>query len=193
MKKLLTALSVIVAVFAHAANINWTISGKGTATDYAGANFSGTVYFILASDVSSLTGNTAEAEFLSALDNLVLEDTHTTSDGSKPSVSDVVVSDSKITGTASQTFGILIYSQDTDGNGYYKLTTASQTGYADGAGADAQTKVSTSWTTLRNADWVSAWTKPTDPDPGPTPDVPEPATGALALAGVALLFKRRRA
>ena len=26
-----------------------------------------------------------------------------------------------------------------------------------------------------------------------TPDVPEPATGALALAGVALLFKRRRA
>ena len=26
-----------------------------------------------------------------------------------------------------------------------------------------------------------------------TPEVPEPATGALALAGVALLFKRRRA
>ena len=35
--------------------------------------------------------------------------------------------------------------------------------------------------------------KPATPDPGPQPGVPEPATGALALAGVALLFKRRRA
>ncbi len=34
--------------------------------------------------------------------------------------------------------------------------------------------------------------KPTTPDPGPG-TIPEPATGALALAGVALLFKRRRA
>ena len=35
--------------------------------------------------------------------------------------------------------------------------------------------------------WVAVSTEPI------TPEVPEPATGALALAGVALLFKRRRA
>ncbi len=39
----------------------------------------------------------------------------------------------------------------------------------------------------------AGWTLAQATTPGPQPDVPEPATGALALAGVALLFKRRRA
>ena len=189
--KTLIALLTLAAVSAQSASIDWTINGRGNATAYDGTTaLSSKVYFILASDVSSLTGNETESEFLDALSSITLDDSYSTaSGGAKPTVEKVPVTSSQITGTSEQTFGMVVYSKDADGNGYYKIATAGGTGYATGASADAHTIVQTSWTDLRNASWVSAWTKPSE-DPS---SVPEPATGALALAGVALLFKRRRA
>ena len=189
MKKILTLAAFVAAVSTQAASIDWSITGKGTANDYTGSALSSTVY-LLVGDVSSLSGHTTESEFLTALNALKLDDSYSTSDGKKPDVGDVVITSDKITGTGSQTFSMLVYSKDANGNGYYKIATDSNTGYATGASADAHTTIATSWTDMRNSDWVSAWTKQNDPV---TPDVPEPATGALALAGVALLFKRRRA
>ena len=193
MNKLLTLAAFAAAVSVQAASIDWSITGKGTAYDYTGSSALSSTVYLLVGDLSSLSGNTTESEFLTALNALKLDDTYGTSDGKKPDVGDVVITSDKITGTGNQTFSMLVYTKDSDGNGYYKIAIDSNTGYATGASADAHTTIATSWTDMRNSDWVSAWTKQDDPGPGPQPDVPEPATGALALAGVALLFKRRRA
>jgi hypothetical protein len=205
MKKLLTlALAMALVVVSNAANINWSVSGNTTTYVYlpndagtaSGSSlYSGTVYLILASDLSSLSGHTKQSDFEDALADLTLATTSASS-GVKPDVNKVLVSNDLLTAGSSTTFAMLIYGTDKDGNGYYKAATASATPWPDGTTANNQKTVTTAWAKLANdtqAPYTSAWTKPTDPDPGPTPGVPEPATGALALAGVALLFKRRRA
>ena len=68
-----------------------------------------------------------------------------------------------------------------DGNGKYNAFSLSGT-------------VAGSGDTLMNSNTATSSTGFQDlPSSGGQPDIPEPATGALALAGVALLFKRRRA
>lgn len=197
MKKIsLLFTSVLVATASYAANINWTISGVASKVcyDYSGSSpLQSSVYLIIADDLSSLAGFTTESEFLDGLNSLTLNSTYSTSNGKKPSVSGVTVSSEKLSGGTSYSFGLLTYTTDSEGNGWYKIGTATETAWADGTDARDQKTVSTSWATMANSTWQSAWTKQDDPGPGPQPDVPEPATGALALAGVALLFKRRRA
>ena len=90
---------------------------------------------------------------------------------------------------------LLAYTKD--GKTYYNLSEASAASYNSGAqdwsslsisGWDFSTKGESSTLSAKGG-----WTYgPASQEPI-TPEVPEPATGALALAGVALLFKRRRA
>lgn len=208
MKKTLTALLAISAVsVASAANINWSISGSATRVAYgvtataadatSAANsttaLASTIYLLVADDASAfdaLGGNETESAFLTKIGNLTANSAYSTSDGKKPSVDNVAITSGKIKTTA-QTYGMLVYSTDSYGNGWYKIvTTAAVAGYNDGASADAQSKINPSWNGMSGGTWVKAWEAPTQPV---TPDVPEPATGVLALAGVVLLFKRRRA
>ena len=210
-KTLIALLSVSLASVAGAANINWTLSGaasrvvngvSATSADATTAGnsssaFTGTIYLLVADSASALGtdalgDNNTESAFLDKIGALKANDDYSTSDGKHPVVTSVPISSSLIK-TSSQTYGLLVYDKDSYGNGWYKIVTATGTGYADNSPADAQTSVATSWNNIYSGSWNKAWEKPTDPDPGPTPGVPEPATGALALAGVALLFKRRRA
>ncbi len=198
-KSLIASIAVaLVAFSANAASIQWTISGLASKVlkDYQGNTAANaTVYFILADDLSSLSGNETQADFETALAALTLSTATTTSEGKKPTVSKRVVSDNtKLVAGTEYTFGLLAYSKDADGNGYYTVTTASKAAY-DPADPTSAKEVQTSFATLTSTAYTSAWTlqqEPVNPD-DPTPGVPEPATGALALAGVALLFKRRRA
>jgi hypothetical protein len=191
--KTLLLFSAVAALVAssQAASINWTITGNTTYVlkDYNDNAYASTVYLVAASDLSSITDLDSKSAFEDALDDLTIVTTSSSS-GTKPSVSKQVVTDDRLTAGTPFKFGLLVVSEDSDGNGYYKVLNANGTPYATGADASAQTTLTTPWNTLGSQSWVSAWTKPTEPI---TPEVPEPATGALALAGVALLFKRRRA
>ena len=196
MKKLLQFAAVAVLAFSsQAASINWTISGSTTyvLNDYNNNPYASTVYLIAASDLSSITDLDSKSAFEDALDDLTIVTT-SSSEGKKPTVSKQVVTDSRLTSGSQFKFGLLVVSEDGDGNGYYKVLAVNGTPYTTGADASAQTTLTTPWNTLGGQSWTSAWTKQNDPvNPDPQPGVPEPATGALALAGVALLFKRRRA
>lgn len=88
-------------------------------------------------------------------------------------------------------FGVLITYTDTEGNVWYNLSsnTFELTGVADDR------------TTIAKATFAFAWTNDESGAEAPTagggwwtaPAVPEPVSAGLALAGIALLLKRRRA
>ena len=197
MKRIILTLSTIMMLLnANAASINWSVGGSAsrvingvfaeskdatTATN-GSTPLSSTVYLLVADDVSGLTGNTSKDSFLSNLETITVNKAYSTSDGKKPSVSNLPITSSLIT-TTEQTYGLLVFAEDSFGNGWYKMATAKGTGYATGASADAQTNLATSWNNVYSAGWTKAYTAP----------VPEPSTAVLALAGLALLLKRRRA
>ena len=195
MKKTILTIAVLaISLVANGASINWTINGKGTAygvnasaidatsaTDSTTAVLNSTVYLILASDLTGITGAATKQAFEDALADITIDSSASTSDGTKPDVTSLPVTSSLIT-TSSQTYGMLVVAQDSFGSAWYKVVTTEATGYAPGASADAQTIVTTSWTTMRNGSWTKGYTA-----------VPEPSTAALALAGLALLLKRRKA
>ena len=194
MKKTVLTIAVLaISLVANGASINWTINGKGTAygvnaaaIDATSATDStsvltSTVYLILASDLTGITDATTKQAFDDALAAITIDSSTSTSDGTKPEVTKLPIT-SNLIKTSSQTYGMLVVAQDSFGSAWYKVVTTEATGYAPGASADAQTIVTTSWTTMRNGSWTKGYTA-----------VPEPSTAALALAGLALLLKRRKA
>ena len=195
MKKSLIMATALVAVSfaAQAASIQWTINGIATKVlkDVQGNTAANTtLYFILADDLSSLQEQASQSAFESNLASLTLATATTTSEGKMPTVSKQVVTDNTaLTAGTTYTFGLLTYSADSTGAGFYRIVTVSNKAY-DASDPTSAQEAKTNFGTLTSASWTSAWTTSTEPV---TPDVPEPATGALALAGVALLFKRRRA
>ena len=87
--------------------------------------------------------------------------------------------------TAGETysFGLLYYSTDSKGDGYFKIATVSSQAY-DPADPTSVQDAKTSFTTFGNASYGTEKAFSA---------VPEPSTAALALAGLALLIRRRKA
>ena len=195
MKKILAIVSVAIvgATFSHGAAIDWQISGMNSELkNYLGTTAANVpVYLVLAdsTSIATITDTASQAEFEEALANITIGSTTTGSDGKKPadwastSYTKTFESDLLTSGT-SYTFGMLYASQDADGNGNYRLLASTQSimAYDVKDPTSAQT-VSLSWSNMGKASWSSAYAAP----------VPEPSTAALALAGLALLLKRRKA
>ena len=189
MKKTLTIILLAAcAVTSPAATIKWSVTGNNTyvINDVLGNPYANQkLYLIAASDVSSITDPTMpKSTFYENLENLTIATATSASDGTKPTgVTKQEVTSNLMTAGSSFTFGALIVSEDTE-NVYYKLFTVTATPYADDAPeASRNALVATSWaaTTLDKGSWTKAAA------------VPEPSTAALALAGLALLLKRRKA
>ena len=176
------------AAVSPAATIKWSVTGNNTyvINDVLGNPYAKqTLYLISASDVSSITDPTMDkTTFYDNLSALTIATATSAADGTKPT--DVVkkeVTSDLMTAGSQFTFGALIVSEDAEFV-YYKLFTVKATPYADDApDASRNALVATSWaaTTLDKGSWTKAAA------------VPEPSTAALALAGLALLLKRRKA
>ena len=189
MKKTLALLLVFLAATSvQAASIDWSLSGKNQVlSEYGGGTASKTpVYLILADSASlaSITDVVGETAFKDALSLITVATLEAGSDGKKPAGlvnNTVTVASDKITAGQSYNMAMIYVSVDTDGNGWYKMASGLGVAY-DPSVEGSSGLVSTDWGTMRS----SSWTKGYSP-------VPEPSTAVLALAGLALLLKRRRA
>ena len=194
MKKLLTlALAVSLVGAASAACIDWgaTQARNTYVWDSDGNKFNGTAYLVLADDVSTILAPTETETFTDLLGNYKL-DSVSISDGAYKITEKTSPNSDRLTAGTEYDFQVILV----DSNGNYKLSDTKRNA-AYTSGTDDPTSVGftdTSFGASRNApqDPAAAWTD-APVYQGGTPGVPEPATGALALAGVALLFKRRRA
>ena len=187
MKKFLTFAVAAMAVASQAASVSWQLSpttDSGYASGQtvllfvgaAGETFThGTDTDLTLSDyVAALLADGTDAATTAAFD------TATTSVGRGGTISTAPKSKDISYAAGSDIVGMMVV---LDGNGKYSgFSFATQVaGAGDTTFNSASADSSTSWADL-----------PTGGG-GEQPAVPEPATGALALAGVALLFKRRRA
>ena len=192
MKKLLLTATLLMgfATISHGSAILWsvdntaikdfTVSGD-TITDST-SNLSGAnLYFFLgtatATDVeSAFTGTTFDETKLSTF----LESTTSNGGGGKVKGTTPVENSSISSSTANDFF--LVISTVKDDKSYYKLVTGSAVGYeTTGDPLPPTTTMQFTRASVQNTGWTAA------------PAVPEPATAALALAGLALLIRRRKA
>ncbi len=187
-KMIILATLAAVSVSAYGASINWTISGINNALDeyVGGVAANTTVYLILADSTSlaSITSTTQfDTDFFTALDAITINTTASGADGKKPAVTTGIVSSSELlsAGTA-YTFGMIYVSEDAQGNGYFALSTGTATAYNfDPEDASGAQDVALSWSTMNSSSWTQGYAP-----------IPEPSTAALAIAGLAMLIRRRK-
>ena len=188
MKKFITLMVLAAAsISAYGASINWNISGVNNALDnYTGGAAANTTVYLVLGDAASkalLTSSTQlDTDFFSALAGITINTVTSAVDGKKPAVTaDIVSTSALLTAGATYTFGMLYVSQDALGNGYYAWASASGTAYNyDPEDLSGASPVSLSWATMNSSSWTQGYA------------VPEPATAALALAGLAMLIRRRK-
>ena len=192
MKKTLAFLLIAASVAAQAASVDWVNSSKRNTFifDKDGNKFNGTAYLVFANDVATITNPTETKTFEDLLGDYSLEDS-SISNGAYARSQARVDSDDMTAGQEYEFQVILV-----DSNGNYSLSSkVKQSAYENGV--DDATILTFGANDLGAVGSASASTINWNDKPvyggGETPGVPEPATGALALAGVALLFKRRRA
>ena len=191
MKKTLLTIAglLLFASMSHGASISWIMSGKNQALkDYSNAVAGGaTVYLILADTTSlaSITSTDSKAltktEFDNALAAITIGSVSAGADGKKPTVTTVDMSSDLLTASQNYLLGSLYMGYDDAGNGFYRIATNTGTAFDPSVEGSAGT-VSLNWANMGTASWTKGYTA-----------VPEPSTAVLALAGLALLLKRRRA
>ncbi len=192
MKKLTTlAAMVLVAASVQAASIQWTLSTGAATMKTPGATtaLTGTAYLILANDLADLQSDIGADGFAESIKDYKLGEASITSGRNTTTQT---ATSNKLTAGNSYDFQVVIY--DSASNQYYTSSVKNQKAYDPTSSDDAlqipksitltaDDVYATRGTNASTAPWAS----------GAPSGVPEPATGALALAGVALLFKRRRA
>ena len=192
MKKLLTLLALAtLAGSASAAAIDWKINmgRNGKVTDSEGNPTSGPVYLIFADAAADLADAASNGTFSDTLSSLALDSVALTSAGKWDGNDDRTATDSKRL-TAGETYDFAVVVYDSANDSYYVSATSSQQAYDENAENVVKKGITLGVTDIGSTYSGANWA---DTVPSGTPGVPEPATGALALAGVALLFKRRRA
>ena len=189
MKKLgiAIALTLAFATTSYGAAILWSVdvgavrnfTVDGTTITEGTSNLGGaSLYFFLGTTTdeevaSAFTGTTFDTSKLSTY----LETATSTAGGSKVKGSTPVVNDLISSSVANNFF--LVITTTKDDAAYYKLVTGSAVGYeTTGDPLPPTTTMAFTKASVQNASWTA---------------VPEPSTAALALAGLALLIKRRRA
>ena len=196
MKKILTLAALVAVATVQAASIDWTTSfGTKNIKNSASSKLAGSAYLILASDVSNIEGLLKDGDisgFNSAMSTYKLNSEDISITNGKASPTSGTATNSRLTAGTEYTFAFLIY--DSTNKEYYVSGTATQTAY-DANSSDDALKVPKSITFDAAALGATAGSTGTNPNTfkSAVAAVPEPATGALALAGVALLFRRRRA
>lgn len=204
MKIHITFLLLIVAVTASAVTLNWSANGSNAAikgltsgaamsTGATSETASLALYYFKASDYDTIVGlGKVQASALSSY--VVAETTGQTSDSSGASgrvkasskSTDFTAAGATFFARAYATFSGTTYFIDLFGGagngGVWEMTKSGDQSASESlAWVAGSYGGSTSETVGTKNAWIS------------TAAVPEPATGALALAGIALLFKRRKA
>ena len=201
MKKTLTFLLIAASIAAQAASVDWGITSIRKTYLYDSTDNKGdfTAYLVLASDVATITAPTEDKDFDTLLNQYKLDKVDLTGgtykvDDRTATASDDVLK-ARSAGGSEYTFQLILV----DSKGKYSLSSTASA-YAYDPSNDDATSLLFGNTDIGAAAQAGGTTwneKPTygggGQGGGETPGVPEPATGALALAGVALLFKRRRA
>lgn len=191
MKKILATLALAaMAASVQAASIDWSLSGMNKVlTEYDGTTVAKytKVYLILADNTSlakitydTTTEKPTKDEFDTALSTILIANVEAGEDGKKPATTKITVESDLLAAGTSYSLAA-IYLSESEGSGYYRIVKTSGTAY-DPSVAGSSGSVSTSWQTLSGSSWTKGYTA-----------VPEPSTAVLALAGLALLLKRRRA
>ena len=179
MKKFVTMMVIaLVAVSASAASIDWTVNlgRSGKFVDSTGATMTGSIYLVLADTTFNAT--TAE-EFETQLTSATLG-TAAVSAGKLTSSTGVTATSDKLTADTSYNFAIVVY--DAANSSYYMTASNSEYAYDE---TDAEALATSITFSQSQVAAPSTWT------PSYTA-VPEPASAMLALAGVAMLIRRRK-
>ena len=145
-----------------------------------------TLYVVYATegnlDLTDLYGKTPDGgvTFTSALSGIELFTTTSQTDGKRPTVYTATENFTELTVGNIYDFAMLYYFEDTLGNGFMRhseITTVKATSTTETDGV-----ASFGWAAMNAASNLHQVYAP----------VPEPATAAMALAGLALLFRRKR-
>ena len=189
MKKTILLALLALALPASAGSIDWKLS-TGAATNYMvdqdKNKLNGTAYLVLTSDYESAT--------ISTLDDI----TSLALGGDSIAISDGVNLDTKTTtdaritpvdGSTMISFTVLVY--DPGSSSFYASAAKTQTAYQ--LSGDEFTDAKQVSFLAANLYATAAKRGTQDWHAAPAVSVPEPSSAALALAGLALLLKRRRA
>ena len=180
MKKLLTSLAILALVAStQAATMTWSVSGIKQPSDSSVNGTSGWLAYLFSSDTSSVDSITTalKKSDLSVLSSAF--DTTTTSGASLRKTGVLKDAENNKEFSPGDTFGgfaIILDATATDKAQNFLVATGNSVTVND-AGANITLRLaSQNWSAMQST----------------TPTIPEPATGALALAGIALLFRRRK-
>lgn len=182
MKKLLVLALCAACGLASAASIQWNMNlgRSGYIADANGDKMTGTLYFLLTDTANSLSDAVASDTFADTLSSVALGSMELTA-GKNTTVN--TATSSQLTADTTYSFSLLVF--DTVNKQYYVSSALSEVAYDETADVVTPTKV-TFDTSKVGSTFAASW-KST------VPAVPEPSTAALALAGLAMLLKRRKA